>query len=138
MMISRDKYNEAMKEAANREDYVEAARWKAKRDSAQKELEAILSRAENVAGSNFVHFDFNQSIMDRNINDLSLSTIRRTEDDDDDVSSIAMTTTARSFPFDDRPIVQRTDQNYNTLDMTVHHDVSTSASLKGDEEKGME
>lgn len=138
MMISRDKYNEAMKEAANREDYVEAARWKAKRDSAQKELEAILSRAENVAGSNFVHFDFNQSIMDRNINDLSLSTIRRTEDDDDDVSSIAMTTTARSFPFDDRPIVQRTDQNYNTLDMTVHHDVSTSASLQGDEEKGME
>lgn len=138
MMIFRDKYNEAMKEAANREDYVEAARWKAKRDSAQKELEAILSRAENVAGSNFVHFDFNQSIMDRNINDLSLSTIRRTEDDDDDVSSIAMTTTARSFPFDDRPIVQRTDQNYNTLDMTVHHDVSTSASLQGDEEKGME
>jgi centrosomal protein CEP104 len=138
MMISRDKYNEAMKEAANREDYVEAARWKAKRDSAQKELEAILSRAENVAGSNFVHFDFNQSIMDRNINDLSLSTIRRTEDDDDDVSSIAMTTTARSFPFDDRPIVQRTDQNYNTLDMTFHHDVSTSASLQGDEEKGME
>lgn len=137
MMVSREKYNEAMNEAATREDYVEAARWKAKRDSAHQELETTLSRAEDVANSNFVQLDFNESIMDRNINDLSLSTIRRTEDEDDDVSSIAMTATARSFPFDDRPIVQRTDLNYNTLDMIVHHEVSTSASLQGDEEKGM-
>lgn len=130
LITSRNAFDVAMKEAANKEEYVEAAKWKAKRDSSRKDLEAALSRAEEVVAShNLVQVDFNPSIINSNLNDLSLSTIRRSEDDD--VSSIAMTTTAtRSFPFDDRPIVQRKDPYYNSMDMTVHHEVSSTSTEK--------
>lgn len=137
LITSRNAFDVAMKEAANKEEYVEAAKWKAKRDSARKDLETALSRAEEVVASKLVQVDFNPSIINSNLNDLSLSTIRRSEDDD--VSSIAMTTTAtRSFPFDDRPIVQRTDPNYNSMDMTVHHEVSSTSTEKDNEENDID
>jgi hypothetical protein len=118
-----------MREAADKEDYAEAAKWKAKRDSARKDIETALFRAEEVAASGIVKVDFISSTMDSKLNDLSLSTIRRT-DDDDDVSSIAMTTTAKSFPFDDRPIVHRTDQTYNHIETNDYHEVFSPSSRK--------
>lgn len=119
-----------MHRAAESEDYVEASRLKTKRDKARGVAMNALDEAEaNVDTSVITHNgepgddSHHQRIKEirlkhDHLEDLSLSTIRRLDEDD---PSIAMTMTGRSFQInvDDRPIPSRQELSHHSQEEHV-------------------
>ena len=114
-----------MRRAAESEDYVEASRLKTKRDKVRGVAMNALNEAEATFDTSVVTHDGgpggdlrHQRIKEirlkhNHLEDLSLSTIRRLDEDD---PSIAMTMTGRSFQInlDDRPITSMQESSHQS------------------------
>lgn len=136
-----------MRAAAEIEEYIEASKIKLKRDEAHRVTLHALVEAEthidtlNLTQSSNVSQQRGQGSRVKHeqllLDDLSLSTIRRFEEDD---PSIAMTMTGRSFQLqmDDRPIISRQDSsNQSSEEQPQYGDVfaKDEPSTQGDDKK---
>ena len=145
-MIILNETQDAMKHAAEEEDYVSASKLKAKRDGTQVSLFSTFDKAENIAaqGLQYSHEDEDERQHEQEhgqrhghgrknadnefalqLDDLSLSTIRRDQDD----PSVLTATTTRQF-LNDRSILPRDDAN----DFPFFEGVSTIVETSGSNE----
>ena len=117
-----------MRRAAESEDYVQASKLKSKRDKARVTAMDALKKAEIEIDSLAISYDESSTSQlgmnetkakNSQLDDLSLSTIRRIDEDD---PSVAMTMTGRSFQIniDDRPIMSRQDSSYQSKEQNIH------------------
>ena len=118
-----------MQRAAEEEDYIKASKLKAKRDASRAALFNALSKAEEAAANDFQSVSKDIGVYHR-LDDLSLSTIRR-YDDEDDPSVMTMNTL---FPIIERPILPRED----AVDTTVYDELSKTRDEKRFEEPCVE
>lgn len=139
------RYQSEMRQAAENEDYVKASQLKSKRDkaysnannalnSAEKKVEDLSALNEDTTSPSSSSQSINEfKTLNRDLEDLSLSTIRRFDDDE---PSVAMTMTGRSFQLniDERPIVSRqTLCNQSKNEYSTIHEKNESLKDKLDE-----
>lgn len=138
---------EAMQAASKNEDYLKASRYKAKRDSARLALIETLDKIENSLTSDHGSQDtstknkFDACRTHHKFDDISLSTIRRVEEEDEPSVLTTATASGPLFKTIDKPILEnigeqsRYSSNNSCYSSSIHEQFMSPLFYSPDQDK---